>query len=190
MDATGPIADPIAAAFQAHPREHFLPPRLRRRASYDGPLEIGGGQTSSQPRTVAAMLRLLDVRPGQHVLDVGSGSGWTAALLGDLVGPTGRVRGVELLGELVTFARGNLAHDVQPWVTVEPARPGVLGLPQHAPYDRVLVSAMAERLPSSLRAQLSDDGVMVVPVRGTMLRVTHDEISEHGHYSFVPLVTR
>jgi protein-L-isoaspartate(D-aspartate) O-methyltransferase len=182
--------DPIREAFAAHPREEFLPPGLRDRASYDGPLEIGGGQTSSQPRTVADMLRLLDVRPGQHVLDVGAGSGWTTALLGHLVGPTGRVRGVELLGDLVTFARANLARSGPPWVSVEEAHPGVLGLPEHAPYDRVLVSAMAGRLPAALRSQLTDDGVMVVPVGGTMLVVTQDEVSEHGYYRFVPLVEK
>ncbi|WP_110181043.1 protein-L-isoaspartate O-methyltransferase family protein [Nocardioides solisilvae] len=180
--------DAVDRAFEAFPREGFLPESVRDRASYDGPLEIGAGQTSSQPRTVAAMLRLLDVRPGQRVLDVGSGSGWTTALLGHLVGPTGRVRGVELVDELVTLGRHHLAATGQPWTSIEPARPGVLGLPEHAPYDRVLVSAMAHRLPEALRAQLADDGVMVAPVEGRMLRVTADRVTEHGQYRFVPLV--
>ena len=74
--------DPVEAAFAAAPREGFLPRSRRGRASYDGPLDIGHGQTNSQPRTVAAMLRLLEVRPGDRVLDVGSGSGWSTALLG------------------------------------------------------------------------------------------------------------
>jgi protein-L-isoaspartate(D-aspartate) O-methyltransferase len=79
-----------------HPRERFLPASEVRRAAYDGPLDIGHGQTNSQPRTVRAMLELLDVQPGQRVLDVGAGSGWTTALLAHLTGPAGEVLGVEL----------------------------------------------------------------------------------------------
>ncbi len=101
--------DPVDAAFDATPRRDFLPRGVRHRAAYDGPLAIAAGQTSSQPRTVDAMLRLLDVRPGQRVLDVGAGSGWTTALLAHLVGPTGSVRGVELEPELVAFGGRNLA---------------------------------------------------------------------------------
>ena len=76
--------DRVAAAFDAVPRVDFLPRRERRRAAYDGPLAIGHGQTNSQPRTVDDMLRLLDVQPGQRVLDVGAGSGWSTALLAQL----------------------------------------------------------------------------------------------------------
>ncbi|WP_181309876.1 protein-L-isoaspartate O-methyltransferase family protein [Nocardioides campestrisoli] len=180
--------DEVDRAFAVWPRAGFLPPEVRDRAAYDGPLEIGAGQTSSQPRTVADMLRLLDVRPGQHVLDVGSGSGWTTALLAHLAGPTGRVRGVEVVDALVGLGRGHLDRTGQPWASIEPAVPGVLGLPEHAPYDRILVSAMATQLPDALRAQLADDGVLVVPVGGVMLRVTRDEVTEHGYYRFVPLV--
>lgn len=181
--------DAVEEAFAACPRAWFLPPEVRDRASYDGPLEIGSGQTNSQPRTVADMLRLLDVQPGQSVLDVGSGSGWTTALLAQLVGPTGRVRGTEIVPALVEVGRANLARAHQPWASIEAAAPGVLGLPEHAPYDRILVSAMADELPESLRAQLAPDGRMVVPVDGRMLVVTLDDVSEHGHYRFVPLVT-
>ena len=102
--------DAVADAFAATPRAGFLPRRARRRASYDGPIQIGHGQTNSQPRTVANMLRLLEVRPGDRVLDVGSGSGWTTALLAHLTGPTGSVVGVELVPELVAFGRANLAR--------------------------------------------------------------------------------
>src|SRR3954465_3340038 len=102
-------ADQVADAFAAVPRDLFLPESERRRATYDGPLPIGHGQTNSQPRTVAAMLRLLDVRPGHRVLDVGSGSGWTTALLAHVVGPLGEVVGVELEPSLVEFGRRNLA---------------------------------------------------------------------------------
>ena len=181
--------DAVGAAFAAHPRADFLPARARSRASYDGPLPIAAGQTNSQPRTVAAMLRLLAVRPGQRVLDVGSGSGWTTALLAHLVGPDGEVVGVELEPELVAFGRANLAATDQPWASITRATPRVLGVPDRAPYDRILVSAEPHELPDELIAQLADDGILVIPVAGTMLRVTHPGavVTRHGRYRFVPL---
>src|SRR4051812_15456955 len=102
-------ADPVAEAMREVDRRWFLPRRLRRRADEDRPLPIGLGQTNSQPRTVEAMLRLIDLRPGQRVLDVGAGSGWTTALIADLVGPTGSVIGVELEPELASWAAANVA---------------------------------------------------------------------------------
>ena len=102
--------DAVAAAFEAVPRKGFLPSHARSRASFDGPITIGHGQTSSQPRTVAAMLRLLEVRPGDRVLDVGSGSGWTTALLAHLTGPKGVVIGVELVPELAVIGLRVLAE--------------------------------------------------------------------------------
>jgi protein-L-isoaspartate(D-aspartate) O-methyltransferase len=181
--------DPVDAAFDATPRRDFLPPGVRRRASYDGPLSIAAGQTNSQPRTVDDMLRLLDVRAGQRVLDVGAGSGWTTALLAHLVGPTGSVLGVELEAELVAFGARNLARTDRSWATIRQATPGVLGDPDGAPYDRILVSAEPDELPHELVDQLTDDGVLVIPVAGTMLRVTNPGavVSEHGRYRFVPL---
>ena len=183
--------DRVAEAFAAVPREGFLPDAERRCAAYDGPLPIGLGQTNSQPRTVESMLRLLDVKPGHKVLDVGSGSGWTTALLAELTGPTGRVLGVELEPELVEFGSGNLDACSLPWASIHEARPGVLGLPGAAPYHRILVSAMAAALPDDLVDQLHTGGVMVVPVAGTMLRVSRSmrgtAITRHGSYRFVPL---
>lgn len=185
------MEDRVAAAFAATPRAGFLPRLARRRAAHDGPIGIGKGQTNSQPRTVAAMLELLDVRPGHRVLDVGSGSGWSTALLAHLAGPDGEVLGVELEPSLVDFGRRNLARLERPWARIEPADPEVLGRPDRAPYDRVLVSAMATALPQPLVDQLGDDGRLVVPVAGTMLLVRRTpggtEVSEHGSYRFVPL---
>ena len=183
------MVDPVTAAFDATPRRDFLPRGVRRRAAYDGPLQIAAGQTNSQPRTVADMLRLLDVSPGRRVLDVGSGSGWTTALLAHLVGPTGSVLGVELEPELVDFGSQNLDRTHRPWATIRRATPGVLGDPGGAPYDRILVSAEPDRLPQELVDQLADDGVLVIPVAGVMLRVTNPGavVTRHGHYRFVPL---
>lgn len=181
--------DSVGAAFDATPRRDFLPRGVRRRASYDGPLEIAAGQTNSQPRTVDDMLRLLDVRPGQRVLDVGAGSGWTTALLAHLVGPTGSVLGVELEPELVAFGARNVASTGRTWASIRLAAPGVLGDPDGAPYDRILVSAEPDELPQELVDQLADDGVLVIPVAGTMLRVRNPGavVTRHGRYRFVPL---
>lgn len=181
--------DTVDRAFDAMPRADFLPRGARSRASYDGPLRIAAGQTNSQPRTVAEMLRLLDVRPGHRVLDVGTGSGWTTALLAHLTGPDGEVVGVELEPELVRFGSANLARTHQPWARIRPAAPGVLGVPELAPYDRVLVSAEPRELPGALVDQLADDGRLVIPVAGTMLLVRNPGavVTEHGSYRFVPL---
>lgn len=187
--------DRVAAAMAARPRAAFLPPAARREAGYDGPLAIGHGQTNSQPRTVAAMLALLDVRPGHRVLDVGSGSGWTTALLAELVGPSGDVLGVERVPGLVTFGAENLARTGLSQARIRAATPGVLGAPEDGPFDRVLVSAMATRLPEALVDQLTPSGVLVVPVDGVMTRVARDDaapdgrrVTTHGRYRFVPLL--
>jgi protein-L-isoaspartate(D-aspartate) O-methyltransferase len=183
--------DRVAEAFAAMPREWFLPAGERTCAGYDGPLPIGHGQTNSQPTTVEAMLRLLDVQRGHKVLDVGCGSGWTTALLAHLTGTSGRVLGVELEPDLVEFGSDNLDRADVPWATIHEATPGVLGLPGAAPYHRILVSAMARHLPEELVAQLHSGGVMVVPVSGTMLRVSCSmrgvSVTRHGSYRFVPL---
>ena len=185
--------DAVSRAMGDVRREGFLREGDRRRAGHDGPLAIGFEQTNSQPRTVGAMLRLLDVRPGQRVLDVGAGSGWTTALLARLVGPGGEVRGVEVVPELAAWGAENLAATDQPWARLVVAVPGVLGLPEHAPYDRILVSAEPDRLPEDLVEQLDPDGgTMVIPVAGVMHHVVRrgagSEVSRHGRYRFVPLV--
>jgi protein-L-isoaspartate(D-aspartate) O-methyltransferase len=185
------VEDRVSEAFDATPRAGFLPRLARRRAAYDGPIQIGRGQTNSQPRTVEAMLRLLEVREGDRVLDVGAGSGWSTALLAHLTGSTGEVVGVELEPSLVTFGRANLAALDRPWARIEQADPAVLGRPAGAPYDRVLVSAEPRELPAELVEQLAVGGRMVIPVSGTMLLVERTssgpQVSEHGGYRFVPL---
>lgn len=184
--------DDVDRAFERVPRGGFLPRDVRRRAGENAPVPIGHDQTNSQPSTVAAMLRLLDVRPGHHVLDLGSGSGWTSALLGELVGSGGRVLGVERVPELVVASRGALAGLDLPWVRLTLAEPGALGAQGDAPFDRILVSAEAQALPRELVDQLVDDGVLVIPVAGEMCRVVRGvdgaRTTRHGRYRFVPLI--
>lgn len=186
--------DALHEAFRAVARAEFLRPSDQSNAGVDAPIAIGEGQTNSQPRTVFAMLELLDVRPGQRVLDVGSGSGWTTALLAHLVGPTGIVIGTELVPELVAFGTANLAKYDFPWASIRQAEPGTLGAPDDGPFDRILVSAEAHSLPEPLVEQLAAGGTMVIPVGARMTRVEKDgpdpealTVTTHGLYSFVPL---
>lgn len=183
--------DAVSAAFDAVPRADFLREGSRGEAGFDGPVAIGHGQTNSQPRTVEDMLRLLDARPGQRVLDVGAGSGWTTALLGQLVGQDGLVVGVELEPDLASWGESNVRRTPYEWASVRRAQPKSLGAPEEAPYDRILVSAAARTLPDELVEQLVDGGRMVVPVNGTMTVVVREgsevRTSSHGSYRFVPL---
>ncbi|TDE94806.1 protein-L-isoaspartate O-methyltransferase [Occultella glacieicola] len=183
----------VTAAMRSVSRADFLPPRQRRNTALDQPLHLTDGQTCSQPTTVRIMLELLAMEPGQRVLDVGSGSGWTTALLARLVGPTGRVDGVELRPELAEFGRSNLARAGLPQAQIHLAVDGVLGWPWLAPYDRILVSAEARAVPRALAEQLADGGRMVIPVRGRMTVVTMADgvpsaEQAPGTYRFVPLI--
>jgi protein-L-isoaspartate(D-aspartate) O-methyltransferase len=182
----------INQAFKAIPRQNFLPPSVVDEATLDAPLPIGHGQTNSQPYTVRLMLEWLDAQSGDKVLDVGSGSGWTAALLSHIVGPKGKVYAVEKVPELVKFGRQNCERINLSHVEFHQAG-DKYGLPGHAPYDRILVSASAHNLPQELLDQLKVGGKMVIPVRETILEITktsHEDydIKEHPGFVFVPLV--
>jgi protein-L-isoaspartate(D-aspartate) O-methyltransferase len=191
---TAPLPDDeVARAMAAVDRRRFLPWAQRGHAAEDRPLAIGHGQTCSQPATVAAMLRLLDVPPGAAVLDVGAGSGWTTVLLAHLTGPGGSVLGLERVPELAAWGAANVARAGVPWARLRPAGHGVLGAPRAGGWPRVLVSASPDVLPGALVDQVAPGGRMVVPVGGTMLVVARDDagsvqVTEHGEYRFVPLV--
>lgn len=182
----------INNAFTAYPREKFLPGDVRLKAHLDLPVPIGYEQTNSQPSTVRRMLTWLDVQTDQTVLDIGYGSGWTTALLSYLVGTNGQVYAVEKVPELVEFGKQNCK---QAGVTnAEFFEAGeVFGLPDYAPYDRILVSATARNLPEELVDQLAVGGRMVIPVKNSVYVVTKQrdgsvDITEHHGYAFVPLV--
>jgi len=190
-DAEGDdLAAAVEAAMAATPRTAFLPAGQRRRARLDRALPIGAGQTNSQPRTVRNMLVGLDVRPGHRVLDVGAGSGWTTVLLARLVGERGEVTGVERVPALAEWGAGNVAAAGLPWARLLRADPLILGRPEAGPYDRILVSADAPKVPAELVDQLAASGVMVIPVAGHLLRVRHGQpVDDLGRYVFVPLIT-
>lgn len=184
--------DKIDRVFEVVDRANFLPTKLRGLAEYDSPIPIGHGQTNSQPFTVRLMLEWLDPRPGEKILDLGSGSGWTAALLSHLVGPKGKIYSVERVPELVEFGRDNVQR--LKIKNVEFFQAGEeFGLPDEAPFDRVLVSASADELPHGLIEQLKDGGRMVIPVQDDILVITKKskdnlEINKHSGFAFVPLL--
>ncbi len=180
----------VDEAMRVTPRGGHLPPEQQGYASLDRALPIGHGQTNSQPSTVRTMLTALQVRVGDRVLDVGSGSGWTTVLLARLVGPSGLVVGVELVPELTLRGRAAVQASGVAWARVEQADPHILGWPSDAPFDRILVSAQGETVPVALLDQLAAQGTMVLPVGGRLLRVRGgDEPEVLGAYVFVPLVT-
>ena len=184
--------DSIEKAFLDVDRVNFVPDEAKDQVAIDAPLPIGFGQTISQPTTVKMMLEWLEPQSGDQVLDVGSGSGWAAALLANIIGPRGRVYAVELIPELVQFGRDNCAKAGIKNVTFYRAG-GVVGLPEHAPYDKILVSAAAQKLPKELLEQLKIDGKLVIPIKNDILEITKNSQSEaetvtHPGFSFVPLV--
>lgn len=187
------MASAVQQAFDAVPRALFLPSALRHHAHDDRPLPLSHGQTNSQPSTVRAMLELLDVQPGHRVLDVGAGSGWSTALLAHLVGRDGLVIGVERIAQLALAAHVSL-EETGPWpqASVRVTRPGVLGAPECAPFDRILVSAEAAHIPPALVQQLDGGGIMVLPVDTVMTKVSRTldgvRVTRHGRYAFVPLI--
>lgn len=157
----------------------------------DYPLQIGNGQTISQPTTVAMMLEMLQPRKGQKILDIGSGSGWTTALLSYIVTDEGSVTGLERVGSLVEFGSKNLRkYGFKNSKIIQAGDAlGIVG----EKFDRILVSAAADEFPKELTKQLRVGGKLVVPVRNSIFEVTKkedDELEaiEHYGFTFVPLI--
>ena len=190
----------IIEAFRKLDRKDFMVPEYRDLAYVDEAMPIGYGQTISQPLTVAFMMELLEPEPGDKILDLGSGSAWTTALLAYIVGERGKVLGIEKISELVEFGRKNLAK--YKFKNAEILSAGKeLGLPKDAPpalnrvegFDRILVSAAAEELPEELVSQLKIGGRMIIPIGHSIWKidkVSKKEIKSEEYYgfSFVPLI--
>ena len=179
----------IIKAFENIDRSDFIKPEYISEAYEDYPLPIGQGQTISQPTTVAFMLELLQPKRGHKILDVGSGSGWTTALLAQIVGRKGKVIGTEIVSDLVKFGQQNLAKYDLPQAKI--VKSNLVGYPEEAPYDRILVSASANKLPKELIEQLASDAIMVLPIESSIFKIKAKkgkiETEEFPGFSFVPL---
>jgi protein-L-isoaspartate(D-aspartate) O-methyltransferase len=157
------IRDPrVLEAMRIVPRHLFVEPALAGHAYDDRPLAIGFGQTISQPYMVARATELAAPRDTDRALEVGSGSGYQAAVLGELAA---EVFAIEIVPALAARARQVLAETGYSNVTVE-SFDGSGGWPEHAPYDVIIVSAGAPRIPAMLVSELADGGRLVIPVGG------------------------
>jgi protein-L-isoaspartate(D-aspartate) O-methyltransferase len=188
--------DSIIEAFERIGRIEFVPKEIESQANVNVALPIGYGQTISQPLVVAFMLELLDPREGQKIMDVGSGSGWTTALLSYIVGQKGKVVSLEIIEELLTIGKKNtdkfgfVKNGIAEFHNVD----GNNGFPAQAPYDRILVSAsVAGKIPPALKEQLAIGGKMVLPVRDSIIYIEKraaDDFYEERFpgFIFVPLI--
>jgi protein-L-isoaspartate(D-aspartate) O-methyltransferase len=177
------------------PRHKFVPDNVQKEAYTDMPLEIGYGQTISAPHMVAIMCELLELSEGHKVLEIGSGSGYNAAIMSELVGKSGHVYTVERIEPLVHFAQNNLRETGYNNVTVI-LEDGSMGYSRYAPYDRITVTCAAPSIPGPLLEQLKPGGIMVIPVGNysqELIKITKDSEGnihkeKKGGVVFVPLI--
>ena len=199
--------DNIIEAFRKIKREDFLDPRslgevgmpedMKKLAELNEALPIGQGQTISQPLTVAFMLELLQPKRGDEILDVGSGSGWTTALLAQIVRDEGKVVSIEIIPELKEFGEKNISryNFLKKGIVRYVLGDGSKGYKEDSPYDKILASAAGEKLPVAWKEQLKVGGRIVCPIESSVwLFVKKDENDfesiEYPGFAFVPLISK
>ncbi|WP_299268150.1 protein-L-isoaspartate(D-aspartate) O-methyltransferase [Halorientalis sp.] len=194
LESAGRVDDPATlAALRAVPRHEFVPERGRDSAYADTPLPIGDGQTISAPHMVAIMTDLLDLSPGDAVLEIGTGCGYHAAVTAELVGPE-RVFSVEYHDSLAGQARDRLDRLGYGGVSVR-AGDGTRGWQEHAPYDRAYLTCAAPDFPDAVVEQVRPGGVLLAPLgtaRQTLVRAHKREDGslnrgDHGGVRFVEM---
>lgn len=184
----------IIEAFQAIDRKDFLPEGMKDMAYENTALPIGHQQTISQPLVVAFMLELLNLKAGEKVLEIGTGSGWKTALMAKIIGESGKVISIERIKELGDFAKENLSkYDFLKNQTELMVGDGSKGYSAEAPYDKIIAGASAEDLPEAWKEQLKIGGRIVAPVKDSIIvidKIAKDkfEKKEYFGFSFVSLV--
>jgi len=184
----------VESAFRTIPRHEFVVPSELDRAYCNEPLSIMNNQTISQPGVVSRMTEWLDIKDGQKILEIGTGSGWQTAILSYMVG-NGTVYSIERLPELVNFARENLEKLGIDNVHVI-LGDGSMGYPEESPYDRIIITAACTEIPLPLLEQLDENGLIIAPVGDLsqsmiLLKKISGEIVEiknESNYIFVPLL--
>jgi protein-L-isoaspartate(D-aspartate) O-methyltransferase len=183
------FSESIVKAFEKVKREDFVPEHLIGYAYEDMALPVMDGSTLSQPSTVAFMLDLLDVKEGQKIVEIGSGSGYVLALLAEM-NQSGKIYGVEILKDLAVKSMKYLESRKNVEVVI---RNGSNGLPELAPYDRIIISASCPEVPRHLLSQLNDNGVLVAAVKQSIFQIkkSSEGITEKEYpgFVFVPLVS-
>jgi len=187
----------VVKAFKKIKRADFLTEDSKGLEEINEALSIGFGQTISQPLVVALMLELLDLKEGDKVLDIGSGSGWTSALLAEIVGKKGKVISLEIIQELKDFGEKNVSkyNFVKKGIVQFFCSDGNCGYEKEAPFDKILVSASSSGIPDSWKNQLKTGGRIVAPVDSSIWLLTKKsetefEEKEYPGFAFVPLLKK
>lgn len=187
----------IIKAFEEIKRIDFLPENVKDLAELNEALPIGWGQTISQPLVVAFMLELLKPEKGDKILDVGSGSGWTSALLAHIVGKEGKIIAIEIIPELTEFGKKNVKkyNFVEKGIVKFVCADGSRGYENEAPFDKILASASARQVPKAWKEQLKIGGRIVTPIGSSIwlfLKKSDKEFegTEYPGFVFVPLIER
>ncbi len=184
----------VESAIRQIPRHNFIPESLKHRAYENSPLSLMKKQTISQPSVVSRMTEWLDLKEGQKVLEIGSGSGWQSAILAKIV-DSGKIFTVERHAKLASFAKKNLEKLGIKNVKIIHCD-GILGLPEESPFDRIIITAACKKVPDALLDQLALDGLLIAPVGEDiqsliLLKKTPKgivEIKNQKGYVFVPLL--
>jgi len=187
----------IIEAFKKIKRIDFLPENIKNLAELNEALPIGYGQTISQPLVVAFMIEILNPWSGEKILDVGSGSGWTSAILGEVVGEKGKVIAIEIIPELMEFGKENVKNYnfVEKGVVEFICADGSKGYSKEAPFDKILASASAREIPRAWKEQLKVGGRIVTPIGTSIwlfIKKSEKEFEEieYPGFVFVPLIEK